>query len=229
MFLCVFRGVGRTGLTVLLMLLVVSSCAGRVRARDFLLPVDPQTSGDPDAEPKLLPRWSVHPRTGETSARWTVLSWPDGRVEKHGVEERFFPDGSIRARHSFDRGQPSGEWRSWYASGVLRSEYDYGGPGEATSLRFYHPDGRPSAEGLACRGVRRGAWAFWYADGSLRQAGSYREGRREGVWTLRWQGGGLRSRGHFVDDERVGEWKHWAESPAVAESAWTPPAPGQTP
>jgi MORN repeat protein len=207
-----------------LLVLLTGACTGPVRARDFRLPVDPDAE-DPGAEPKLRIHRSMHPGTQETSARWTVLRWPDGRVLKHGLEERFFPDGTPRARRHFDRGQPTGEWRSWYSNGVLRSEYDYDSAGAPTIMRFFHSNGRPSAEGPARRGIREGDWSFWYEDGTLRQGGSYRAGRRSGVWTLRWDGGGLRSRGHYLDDARVGEWRHWAPSPATLEDPWMPPPP----
>jgi len=177
----------------------------------------------PVGAPRLEPRVERDAR-GSVLAAWTVLVHPSGQVERHGVDRRWYGDGTCGSEREFDHDRPTGRWTSWWPDGSLRSEYLHLGE-VATVMRFYHASGRPSAEGLARGGVREGEWRFWFEDGTPEKEGSYAGGLREGIWTLRHPGGGLRSRGRYQGDARVGEWRHWPAVPAVPESPWTPPAP----
>lgn len=209
-------------LLLLLLLVLVPACAGHLDPDDYRLPgPDPES---PDEGPTREVRTSVHPETGQVVARWTVRTTADGRSLKDGREQRFHPDGARRALRHFRRGRPTGEWRSWYPDGTLRSEYAF--DDRPTPMRFYHPSGAPSAAGPAVDGVREGRWTFWYPDGRVRKEGAYRDGERHGLWTLYHPGGGLRSRGVYREDRRVGEWRHWKALPPTRESEWRPEEPG---
>ncbi len=180
--------------------LLLAGCASAPRG--ILLP-PPEVGARP--EPRTFT--TRDPDTGELIRRWTVIVHPDGRRVRQGVEERWWPDGTPRARRRFDNDRPVGEWRSWHEDGALRSEYRYPNPAQSATMTFYHPTGEKSAEGPAVDGVREGEWTYWYPSGTVRQRGTYEKGRKRGAWELFHPGGSLQARGRFEDDRRVGKWE----------------------
>lgn len=218
-----------TRLPTLLLSLLFSLLLSQVLACRPTLTRSDLFSGEevPDEEPLPTLRTSRSDETGEIIKRWRVLVYPDGRVERHGKEQVYHGDGTLKWEREYDHDSPSGSWNSYYADGSPRSEYTYAGSSVETTMSFYHQGGQLSARGPARNGVREGGWVFLYVDGVLRQEGRYREGRRLGVWTMRHANGGLESRGYFRDDARVGEWKRWRAEPPSMESDWQPPVPAQ--
>lgn len=196
--------------------LAAASCGG---PRSAFTPVDVggDLAGGPDLPadgPRLEPRTLRDGQTGRVVRAWFVLVHPSGRVERHGIERRWYPDGTYAAEREYAHDQPVGRWTTWWPSGALASDYLYLGD-HATTMRFWHETGYPSAEGPAAAGLREGAWAFWHPDGSLRQQGEYVAGKKEGPWTIHHEGGALRSRGRYEDDRRVGDWEHFPAPPRL--------------
>ena len=173
---------------------------------------------------------SVDPETGKLIHSWSVLVHPDGRVVKHGREQRFHPDGSLRSEATWRDGAIVGDLRRWYPGGQLRSVTPFDPGGRLGPMRFWHANGDLAAEGTARGGVREGYWRFWYEGGVLREQGGYVNGRRTGLWTQCWPDGSVRATGRYQEDERVGPWQHhepgqvrsdteepWAVPPVVQE------------
>lgn len=186
-------------------LLGAASCA---RGRLELPPVEPEFGVElPRDEPRLEPRTLRDGGTRRVVRAWFVLVHPDGRIERHGIDRRWYPDGTYAAEREYAHDEPVGRWTSWWPSGSLRSDYLYLGD-RATTMRFWHENGVPAAEGPAVAGLREGDWTFWFEDASVRQRGAYLQGAKEGIWTLHHEGGALRSRGRYESDRRVGEWEH---------------------
>ncbi|MCB9916105.1 MAG: toxin-antitoxin system YwqK family antitoxin [Planctomycetes bacterium] len=179
-----------------LVLALVAACAAPPRA--------------PLVEPPPVERHLEHrdPTTRVLLHAWDVLEYADGRQVLHGVERRWYADGTPRSEAHFAHGAPTGELRRWYASGQLRSESSFGADEVPTPMRFWHENGRLSAEGRAVRGRREGLWSFWYEDGALRERGGYVDGQREGLWELYAPGGALEGRGTYEHGARVGAWQH---------------------
>lgn len=199
------------------LLLLLAACSAPPEESDFYVP-GPRESTRP-APPKDSVRVSMHP-SGGLAVRWRIRQYSSGEVVKHGLEERFHPDGIPESVRHYAEGEPAGEWKRWYEDGTPRMEYTFSD--EATPMRFYHPSGKPSAAGFAVNGLRTGSWTFWYPSGSVRQFGEYLLGHKHGEWTLRWESGGLRSRGRFRTGERIPPWKHWDRLPATVDSDWVP-------
>ena len=181
-------------------LLVLAGCAG---FRPALPP--PATAGE---EPEFVRHRTVDPDTGAVLHLWSVRVDPDGRVVKHGREERFHSDGSPSSSATWRDGELVGELRRWHAGGGLRSIAVYDPAGGLAPMAFWHSNGDPAAEGTARRGVREGYWRFWYEGGVLRERGGYVDGRRTGLWTHCWPDGSVQASGRYESDERVGPWRH---------------------
>lgn len=202
---------GRRRLLAIALVLAVS-CAG---GRHELPALDPELGSGfgPDVpvdEPRLEPRTLRDGETRRVVRAWFVLVHPDGRVERHGTERRWYPDGTLAAEREYAHDEPVGRWTTWWPSGSFRSAYLHLA-GCATTMRFWHENGVPAAAGPAVAGLREGDWTFWFDDASVRQRGTYVAGAKEGDWTIHHEGGALRSRGRYEDDRRVGEWEHFPE------------------
>ena len=157
-------------------------------------------------EPRLIQRVKEDPHTGQVLREWSEWVLPDGRIERHGIERQYHPDGAPHWVRHFDHGKPVGHWRGWYPDGSRLAE-SFHGTDETKPMVFWHPNGVESARGMAIDGRRVGVWKHWYSDGSLREEGSYRGGRRVGVWTYYHDDGSLEARGTLEDGMRVGEWE----------------------
>ncbi len=154
---------------------------------------------------------------GTPRSEWSVLAWPDGRVERDGVEREFHPNGTLRSEGSFAHGVPVGVWRTWFADGRPRSEVDFGSPDASTTTRerFWHANGQLAAEGPAAGGVREGPWSYWSENGLPLRAGAYRAGRRDGPWVFYDSRGSKRAEGSYELGARVGSWTLWDERGAA--------------
>lgn len=160
-------------------------------------------------------RREVDKRTGDVLEQRPVRIYPDGGVERHGMQTRYYAGGGLESERSFAAGEPVGRWRSWYPDGQLRSDFTI--TDEPSPMVFYHPNGQISATGMAVRGVRDGLWTFWHENGVKAKEGRFVGGGREGLWTFWYANGGLEARGLYHSDERAGEWELWRAEPPTFE------------
>ena len=204
----------------LLLLLAALSLAGctqsRLEASARLLARHTAVVEPGRERPPRVRRHQVRdPDTGVVVRRWAVLVSSGGREQRHGLDERWWPDGTARARREFRRGRDAGHWVSWYPDGTKRSEYRFEGSDTPSPMEFFHPNGQTSAWGAARDGVREGPWVFYHPGGGKAKEGVYEKGRKSGPWTLYHENGGLKSHGVFSADRRVGEWRHWPAEPPM--------------
>lgn len=96
---------------------------------------------------------------------------------RHGLSQKFYPDGTLAEKMTWDYGKRTGEWLQHYPDGsiCLRAEYFDGkleGP-----FSYYHPGGRLQYEGRYKKDVRTGDWMVFNEDGSLKQIIVYKDGK----------------------------------------------------
>ncbi len=163
------------------------------------------------------------PLTGRLERAWSVRYEADGRAVREGLEQLWWPDGTLRAERRWRAGEPEGLWRSWYRNGRLEMEHAHGA--QPALQTFFHVEGGVRAMGPALRGVKEGDWSHFRADGSLEKQGRYQGGSKVGVWTLYHPSLGLAARGRFEADRRVGEWRTWPAEPVVWSDPFWPEAP----
>jgi uncharacterized protein len=115
----------------------------------------------------------------------------------HGVYQRFFLNGMLSDSGRLDRGNMTGEWKSWFDNGQLRE------------TRFYE--------------LARGPWGHqvsylekefksWFANGKLNDSGYYRLSRREGIWIDWIEEGAVRSIGMYRRNWKKGLWRYYDAS-----------------
>jgi antitoxin component YwqK of YwqJK toxin-antitoxin module len=155
---------------------------------------------------------------GSVRSESSMLVWPDGRAERHGVEREYHASGALASEGRFEHGAPAGVWRPWFQDGTPRSEVDFGTPGAAPPRagapgrdRFWHANGALAAEGPSVGGIREGRWQFFAESGVIQREGAYRAGRRDGAWTFYDATGARRAEGAYSAGARVGAWTLWDE------------------
>jgi antitoxin component YwqK of YwqJK toxin-antitoxin module len=150
---------------------------------------------------------------GSLSSEVELRVRPDGRSERDGAEREFHPDGRLAAERFFARDRPTGLWRTWFVDGTLRSEVDFGPPGdtELRTSRHWHANGALAAEGATKGGIRQGPWTFRLESGGLLWVGAYRDGRRDGSWVIHHSDGRKEAEGTYLRGQRVGSWTFWDE------------------
>ncbi|MDZ4772542.1 MAG: hypothetical protein SGI72_05350 [Planctomycetota bacterium] len=131
-------------------------------------------------------------RDGNLVREQLVLVSRGERPLAHGADKGWYSNGAKRYEREFDRGSPSGPWRTWHANGQIASETTFA----ATEmlLSFWYDTGVISAAGPALNGSRRGVWRFFRPDGSVREEGTYVDSVRDGEWTFFEENGSKTSR-----------------------------------
>ena len=209
---------GRSSLSLpsggVLLALVLAGCAPRFERWAYR----PEGPPPPEGLQRLEER---NPATDALERAWTIRYRDDGRAVREGLEQLWWPNGTLRAERRWNDGEPDGLWRSWHRSGQLEMEHLHGE--EAAPMTFFHVEGTVRAMGAALRGVKEGEWSFFRADGSLEKQGSFLSGTAVGMWTHYHPNLGLAERGRMDDGRRSGEWRRWpAEPPTWSDPFWPP-------
>jgi hypothetical protein len=134
----------------------------------------------------------IDPKTGQTLHEWSTIAIGQGLSKKHGKESVLRKDGSKEWEREWDHGKPTGQWRSWYPNGQLRSEVFFAGPREERPMTFWFENGQRRMQGPARDGARCGHWKVWYTTGQLAEEGEFVGSRREGEWQA-WSEDGKRA------------------------------------
>lgn len=135
-----------------------------------------------------------------------VLVLPDGTRLRHGHEASWFPDGQLEFERYFERGEPTGTWRTWYPDGTPRSETPTGAGADGRAS-WWHENGELSSRGPVEDGRKHGAWTHWHANGTRAAVGEYRRGRKQGPWTYWDEAGRVVAQGEYERGVRVGAWE----------------------
>lgn len=96
---------------------------------------------------------------------------------RNGLSTKYYPDGTVAERVTWDNGSRTGEWLQYYPDSTicLRAEYIAGkleGP-----FSYYHPNGNLYYEGNYTEDFRTGDWMVFNYDGSLKQIIEYKDGK----------------------------------------------------
>lgn len=150
---------------------------------------------------------TLDPGTAQVILRQVVLHDGEGGQRRDGLEESYWPDGSVRSERLFALEVPRGHWRSWWPNGALRSEQEHRADGAPSRLSFYHQDGSLQAQGECLgTGERTGEWRFFRPDGSLEKHGDYVGGQPHGQWVYLDPSGRVTAQGRLEAGQRVGRW-----------------------
>lgn len=160
----------------------------------------------------------------------TEINQTDADGNKFGPWEARFPSGQLRYSGQFQHGQPTGEFRYFYASGQLRATNVFSLDGRKAYNRVFSESGRLLAEGLYLEQLKDSVWRIYSdADGKLIAEETYRDnvlhgesktyypensqlaelavfenGLRKGKATRWFEDGSLQSEINYQDDQMHG-------------------------
>ena len=90
-----------------LLALVLAGCAPRFERWAYR----PEGPPPPEGLQRLEER---NPATDALERAWTIRYRDDGRAVREGLEQLWWPEGTLRAERRWNGGEPDGLWRSWH-------------------------------------------------------------------------------------------------------------------
>lgn len=132
----------------------------------------------------------VHLRKGEK-----------GLPVRHGLFERFHPNGERALLGFYHKSKAVGIWTWWDEEGRpirkvrMDGEFEevlYGGEFTKNEITFKNTAGTKLAEGMLKFDKGHGKWVYWYRDGTPRAQGNFVAGRPDGRWVLLYPDGQFR-------------------------------------
>lgn len=129
-----------------------------------------------EREGRAFSGWVVTRAGGAVVERAPVL---EGRAE--GWVERYYRDGSLRARGRYAHGHREGEQRTFWPDGSLQSVRRYEADRFEGEQLAWHRGGRLAERLHYAGGREEGTQQIWEADGRLRTHYTVVEGRRYGL------------------------------------------------
>lgn len=121
--------------------------------------------------------WQRYWPNGELAMRG---DFRDGRL--HGAWNRWYPNGERRERGQFLSGARDGRWSFYNPEGKKIRDTNYRQGQHHGSERHYHPSGRARTESIYWDGVLDGHYKAWDPDGRVRTRGQHQAGEIDGVW-----------------------------------------------
>jgi antitoxin component YwqK of YwqJK toxin-antitoxin module/tetratricopeptide (TPR) repeat protein len=135
----------------------------------------------------------------------------DVNLKKGRQEVKAFDiDGRLHSTGSVENGQMVGEWRRFYADGVLQEVTRYDAAGNRTgSNELYYANGQLRQRSSYGPAGREGYFEQYYADGQLSQTGFYHAGESQGVWKSYASNGRLTQESEYNGGELNGPMRNY--------------------
>jgi antitoxin component YwqK of YwqJK toxin-antitoxin module len=103
-------------------------------------------------------------------------------------------------------GNKSGNWKNFYATGILKSKGQYRDNLQQGKWVFYFTDGKIEQTGEFENGRFNGEWVWYYENETVKRKEEYYEGREEGDFIEYDEKGEVITKGKYFDGEKEGEW-----------------------
>ncbi len=155
-----------------------------------------------------LSKWRCKDSAGTITATGMLT---DG--ERNGLWEIIEQNplyGKIRSAGVYINGYKDGEWRSFYANGVLKSVSNFSNGCRDGYYSDYAENGVLLLKGTYKNGLKDGWWEIFHFNGVLQAKGYYLNDIPEGEWETFYENGVRESVGSYKDGKQSGYWKFWA-------------------
>ena len=111
--------------------------------------------------------------------------------KRHGVWKFYNSDSIVAAEEVYDKGVPSGLWKTYYPNGALYEEMPY------------------------VNGKKEGVWAQYFYDGPIKVKATYKNDMIEGLATFYHPNGRVFISGPYVNNLKNGVWTHFNDKGIV--------------
>lgn len=128
-------------------------------------------------------------------------------TEENGVlkGKGFYPDGRLRSEIEYKNGQPTGEWKYYYHSGILESTNEYLDDNLHGQVVDYYPNKSIKSKIYYENGNKHGPYESFYSNGKTESQGWYQSDMAQGRWLFFHPTGSIKSDEYYLNDELTGE------------------------
>ena len=120
---------------------------------------------------------------------------PTTNSNVNGYVYSYYPNSNVVSNEgNYQRGVPSGYWKSYYADGKLYREGNYENGRLSGYWKFYYPNGLKQEEGNYQNNVKSGNWIYYYPNGTISSEGNYTNGSKQGEWSYYNEEGSLNTK-----------------------------------
>jgi antitoxin component YwqK of YwqJK toxin-antitoxin module len=128
----------------------------------------------------------------------------DGKVEKSVLYKNGLVIGEGIV---LDDGNREGPWKDFYPDGSLKAEGTYEKGKQTGTWKYYHANGKTEQTGkYSKQGKPDGTWRWYFDNGQLLKEENYRNGLKDGLSTEYDETGKVVAEGEFVNDNEEGPW-----------------------
>lgn len=154
------------------------------------------------ATPALAELQVLYYANRSVKTRVATTTSEKGEVLRHGLFQRFYPDGKPHVQGSYRFNRRSGVWSWWDQEGLLmrRVRYDgdfqellFGKNFNSSKTVFSNTAGRKTAQGLLKHDKGHGEWRYWYNTGEIKAKGRFVTGKPDGRWVMYYRDGQIKT------------------------------------
>ena len=121
------------------------------------------------------------------------------------------PNGELWTKYEIIRGQPHGEWLSYFSSGeLMESKFFFDGK-RVGCWKTWHENGKLWSEDNFEDSKQIGKSQRWRWDGIIQFSGHYKNNNKDGKWKFYYENGSVETTGNYIDGKRSGEWRRWLD------------------
>ena len=120
--------------------------------------------------------YTLYPGTTDTA---TIANFVDGKEQ--GVWKKFYDNGSLKEKRSFENGRKTGEYVAYWENGLQQLQYFFENDVYEGTCREWNRDGTLIKEMNYKNGYEKGSQKMFYDNGKVRSNYTIINGRRYGL------------------------------------------------
>ena len=118
---------------------------------------------------------------------------------KTGIWKTYYPSGVLKSEITYQNNRPNGYARIYYKNGKISEEGIWKGTKWVGNYTYYYENGNKAYEwSFNENGQRTGPQKYYYENGKLRIEGDWKNGKENGVIKEYYRGGGVKSEKIFA-------------------------------
>lgn len=150
----------------------------------------------------------------------TCLAWSQNQVDelgrKTGPWKVDYPNGRTLYEATFSEGRPVGEMIRYYDNGAVRARMTFDGQQDQSYARMFYVGGKPAAEGWYVEKKKDSVWTYYSElDGTVRIREPYEQGKLNGKVFSYYSSGLVSEEVSWEKHRKQGEWKQFYENGAL--------------
>ncbi len=129
-----------------------------------------------------------------------------------GQHEYKHPNGEIWTKYEIVKGQPHGEWLSYFPTGELMESKIFSDGKRVGCWKTWHENGKLWSEINYEDSKKSGKFQKRRWDGIVESSGHYKNNNKDGEWEYYYENGKPETFGKYIDGNKSGEWKRWLDN-----------------